>query len=44
MGQIEKGKTHIENGIVINLDTGLVYGDGLAEGLTATAITINQYY
>ena len=28
-GMIEKGKTHINDGIIVNLDTGLIYGQGI---------------
>jgi hypothetical protein len=29
-GMIEKGKILIQDGVIINLDTGLIYGGGLS--------------
>lgn len=41
-GLIEKGKLQIEDGIVINLDTGFVFGDGMSQGKNRLAEELNE--
>ena len=41
-GLIEKAKLSISEGIVINLDTGLVFGGSLSPELTKIAIKLNN--
>lgn len=41
-GLIEKAKLSINDGIVINLDTGLVFGGGLNPQLNSIALKLNS--
>ena len=41
-GLIEKGKLHIEDGIVINLDTGYVFGGAISEHKNELASEFNE--
>lgn len=43
MGLIEKAKLDVQDGIIINLDTGLIFGGGIDHNLTEIAIKINNY-
>ena len=43
-GMIEKGKIVIQDGVIINLDTGLIYGGGLCESVTSAGMVLNEYY
>lgn len=40
-GMIQKAKLNIAEGIVINLDTGLVFGGSLNRELTSIAVKLN---
>jgi len=41
-GQIEKAKLTITDGVVINLDTGLVFGGAVDPQLTSIAVKLNN--
>ena len=41
-GLIEKAKLNINDGIVINLDTGLIYGGAVDTQLTSIAVKLNN--
>lgn len=43
MGLLEKAKLHIPDGIVINLDTGLIFGGGLNSHINELANKLNSY-
>jgi hypothetical protein len=40
-GQIEKAKLNITDGVVINLDTGLIFGGAVDPQLTAIGVKLN---
>jgi hypothetical protein len=41
-GQIEKAKLNITDGVVINLDTGLIFGGSVDPQLTAIGVKLNN--
>lgn len=41
-GQIEKAKLNITDGVVINLDTGLVFGGAVDPQLTSIGVKLNS--
>jgi hypothetical protein len=43
MGLIEKAMLKVPDGIVINLDTGLIFGGGISNELNELALKINLY-
>lgn len=43
MGLIEKGKLQVKDGIIINLDTGLIFGGGINKKLNEIAFRFNEY-
>lgn len=43
MGMIQKAKLNLPDGIVINLDTGLIFGGGVDVKLTKIAQKLNIY-
>lgn len=43
MALIEKAKIQVKDGIIINLDTGLIFGGGINGKLNEIALRINQY-
>lgn len=43
MGLIQKAKLQISDGIVVNLDTGLIFGGGINAQLTQIGCRINKY-
>eukprot|EP00919_Chromeraceae_sp_WS-2016_P059741 GHVR01141973.1.p1 GENE.GHVR01141973.1~~GHVR01141973.1.p1 ORF type:complete len:105 (+),score=9.83 GHVR01141973.1:729-1043(+) len=44
MGLIEKGKLDVVDGIVINLDTGLIFGGAVKPHLNEIAMELNQHW